>query len=168
MIRLIKRYGSRKLYDTEESRYVSLEELGSWVRQGQQVRVIDNDTDEDVTAPTLTQVILEDGKRGSSFLPSELLHELIRQGGEIVSSGVKQLNQRVDRLLQAGMERVAPIREVREETQVLRERLEQLEATLARIESQPATTTSQSATIENETASTDAMTTEDQPSRSDG
>jgi polyhydroxyalkanoate synthesis repressor PhaR len=168
VIRLIKRYGSRKLYDTEESRYVSLEELGSWVRQGQQVRVIDNDTDEDVTAPTLTQVILEDGKRGSSFLPSELLHELIRQGGEIVSSGVKQLNQRVDRLLQAGMERVAPIREVREETQVLRERLEQLEATLARIESQPAVTTSQSATIENETASTDAMTTEEQPSRSDG
>jgi len=168
VIRLIKRYGSRKLYDTEESRYVSLEELGAWVRQGQQVRVIDNDTSEDVTAPTLTQVILEDGKRGSSFLPSELLHELIRQGGEIVSSGVKQLNQRVDRLLQAGMERVAPIREVREETQVLRERLEQLEATLARIESQPAATTSQSATIENETASTDAMTTEDQPSRSDG
>jgi len=104
VIRLIKRYGSRKLYDTEESRYVSLEELGSWVRQGQQVRVIDNDTSEDVSAQTLTQVILEDGKRGSSFLPSELLHELIRQGGEIVSSGVKQLNQRVDRLLQAGME----------------------------------------------------------------
>ena len=170
MIRLIKRYGSRKLYDTEESRYVSLEELGAWVRQGQEVRVIDNDTSEDVTAQTLTQVILEDGKRGSSFLPSELLHELIRQGGEIVSSGVKQINQRVDRLLQAGVERVAPIREVREETQVLRERLEQLEATLARIEAQPAASAPapQSPPVRQNAAFPEATDSEEQSSRSDG
>ena len=40
MHRLIKRYESRKLYDTEESRYVSLEEIGDWVRHGQQVQVV--------------------------------------------------------------------------------------------------------------------------------
>ena len=39
MVRLIKRYGSRKLYDTEESRYVSLDEIGTWVRAGQEVRI---------------------------------------------------------------------------------------------------------------------------------
>ena len=47
MIRLIKRYGSRKLYDTEESRYVSLEELAAWIRSGQQIRVIDNKSSDD-------------------------------------------------------------------------------------------------------------------------
>ena len=44
MVRLIKRYESRKLYDTEESRYVSLDEIAAWIRQGQEVRVVDNAT----------------------------------------------------------------------------------------------------------------------------
>ena len=72
MIRLIKRYGSRKLYDTEESRYVSLEELANWIREGQRIRVVDKETSEDVTSQTLTQVIVEEGRRDSSFPPSEL------------------------------------------------------------------------------------------------
>ena len=77
MIRLIKRYGSRKLYDTEESRYVSLEELAGWIRAGQQIRVIDNKTTDDVTSQTLTQIISEEGRKGTALLPNELLHELI-------------------------------------------------------------------------------------------
>src|SRR3977135_700356 len=80
MIRLIKRYESRKLYDTEESRYVSLEEISGWIRQGQEVRVMDNATGGDVTSQTLTQIILDEGRRGTSSLPSELLHELVRLG----------------------------------------------------------------------------------------
>jgi len=59
MIRVVKRYGSRKLYDTEESRYVSLDEIGDWVRGGQNVKVVDNASDEEVTAQILMQVILE-------------------------------------------------------------------------------------------------------------
>lgn len=137
MIRLIKRYGSRKLYDTEESRYVSLEELGKWIRQGQEVRVVDNKTSEDVTAQTLTQVILEEGRRGISIPSTEVLHELIRRGGKLVSSGVEQLQHGVDRLLQASIDRLGPLRHVREETEVLRKRLEELEASLDRIESAP-------------------------------
>jgi len=97
MIRLIKRYGSRKLYDTEESRYVSLEELASWIRQGQQIRVVDNKSAEDVTAQTLTQIISEEGRKGRSLLPNELLHELIRAGEQAVSSGVEQLQTRMGR-----------------------------------------------------------------------
>ena len=50
MIRLIKRYESRKLYDTEESRYVSLDEISTWIRSGQEVRVVDNATNNDVTS----------------------------------------------------------------------------------------------------------------------
>ena len=88
MVRLIKRYESRKLYDTEESRYVSLEDIAAWVRGGQEVRVVDNATAEDVTAQTLTQIILDEGRRGTSFLPSELLHELVRVGERAVTTGV--------------------------------------------------------------------------------
>ena len=134
MIRLIKRYGSRKLYDTEESRYVSLDEIGAWVRQGQEIRVIDNQTSEDVTAQTLTQVILEEGRKGTSFPPSELLHELIRRGEELVSTGMGSLQSGVDRLLQASIDRLGPVKQVREETALLRRRLEELEAALSRLE----------------------------------
>src|SRR5437764_15024363 len=87
MMRLIKRYESRKLYDTEESRYVSLEEIAGWVRAGQEVRVVDNATGADVTSQTLTQIILDEGRKGTAFLPSELLPELVRMGDRAGSNG---------------------------------------------------------------------------------
>jgi polyhydroxyalkanoate synthesis repressor PhaR len=137
VVRLIKRYGSRKLYDTEESRYVSLEEIGDFIRKGQEIRVIDNKSSEDVTAQTLAQVILENSRKGLSVPTSEVLHELIRRGGDIVSTGVEQLQQGVESLLQASIDRVGPLRRVREETDVLRKRLEELERSLAQLEPEP-------------------------------
>lgn len=135
MVRLVKRYGSRKLYDTEESRYVALEEIGDWIRAGQEIRVIDNDSGEDVTAQTLSQVILEDSRRGgASAPPVESLHDLIRRGGVLVSSGVGQIQDAADRLLKASFDKLSPVREVKEETAILRRRLEQLEDALARME----------------------------------
>ena len=134
MIRLIKRYGSRKLYDTEESRYVSLEELAGWIRQGQQIRVVDNKSSDDVTAQTLTQIISEEGRRGTSLLPNELLHELIRAGEQAVSSGVEQLQTQMDRLVQASIDRIGPVRRAREEMSRLRQRLEELERSLAELD----------------------------------
>ena len=136
MIRLIKRYGSRKLYDTEESRYVSLEDIAAWVRSGQEVKVIDNATSEDVTQQTLTQIILDEGRKGTSFLPSELLHELVRMGERAVSSGVEQIQHGVDRVLKAGIDRISPVRKAREEMALLRLRLEELEGSLAALESE--------------------------------
>ena len=134
MVRLIKRYESRKLYDTEESRYVSLEDLGAWVREGQEVKVVDNATSADVTAQTLTQIILEEGRRGTSFLPSELLHELIRAGEQALSSGVEQVHQGVDRLVRASIDRLGPVRRARDEMDQLKQRLAQLESTLTQLE----------------------------------
>jgi polyhydroxyalkanoate synthesis repressor PhaR len=134
VIRQIKRYGSRKLYDTEESRYVSLEEIAAWVREGQEVRVIDNETSEDVTAQTLTQVILDEGRRGTSFPPKEILHELIRRGERLVTAGVGHIQGGMDRLIQASVDRLGPLREIRDETTVLRQRLEELESSLADLE----------------------------------
>ncbi len=134
MIRLIKRYGSRKLYDTEESRYVSLEELAGWIRLGQEIKVVDNRTSEDVTAQTLTQIISEEGRRGRSMIPNELLHELIRAGEQAVSNGVEQLQTSMDRLVRASIDRIGPVRRAREEMSRLRERLEALESSLAALE----------------------------------
>ena len=134
MIRLIKRYESRKLYDTEESRYVSLDDIAAWVRTGQEVRVVDNGSSEDVTAQTLTQIILEEGKKGTSSIPSELLHDLVRFGERAVNSGVEQLQHGVDRVLKASMDRLGPVRRAREEMSSLRERMEELESSLEALE----------------------------------
>ena len=130
MIRLIKRYGSRKLYDTEESRYVSLEEISSWIREGQEVKVVDNASGSDVTSQTLTQIILDEGRRGTSFLPSELLHELVRLGEKAMESGVEQMQ----RLVQASVDKLAPVRRAREEMSRLRGQLERLESSLSHLE----------------------------------
>ena len=138
MIRLIKRYESRKLYDTEESRYVSLEEIASWIRQGQEVRVVDNATSNDVTSQTLAQIILDEGRRGTSFIPSDLLHELVRMGEKAVTTGVEQMQHGLDRLVQASIDRLAPVRKVREEMAALRSRLEQLESSLSQLETDEA------------------------------
>jgi polyhydroxyalkanoate synthesis repressor PhaR len=134
MVRLIKRYGSRKLYDTEESRYVSLEEIAEFVRSGQTVQVLDNDTAEDVTTPTLAQVILEEGRSGQRALPSALLHELVRLGGRRLRRGVGQVQNGASSLLQSALERWTPVREAREELDVLRDRLAELEGLLGRLE----------------------------------
>ncbi len=130
MIRLIKRYESRKLYDTEESRYVSLDEIATWIRQGQEVRVVDNATNNDVTSQTLTQIILDEGRKGTSFLPSELLHDLVRIGERAVSNGMEQVQHGVDKLI----DRLGPVRRAREEMSSLRTRLEELEVSLAELE----------------------------------
>jgi polyhydroxyalkanoate synthesis repressor PhaR len=138
MIRLIKRYESRKLYDTEESRYVSLDELAEWIRNGQEVKVIDNASGGDVTAQTLTQIILDEGRRGTAPLPSELLHELVRLGQHAVHSSVEQVSSGVDRLVKASIDRLGPVRRAREEMDRLRTRLEQLETSLAALETEQA------------------------------
>lgn len=134
MVRMIKRYESRKLYDTEESRYVSLEELAEWVRAGQEIRVVDNASSEDVTAQTLTQVILELGKNGRARLSSDFLHELIRFGERALQNGVEQAREGVQRVVEASMDRLGPVRRAREEMSELKSRLAELERAIADID----------------------------------
>lgn len=136
MIRLIKRYGggSRKLYDTEESRYVSLDEIAGWVRHGQELQVVDNASGEDVTAQTLAQVIYEGEKKGISFLPTDLLHEVIRKSGAAFSQKVGELQGRVDQLVRASVDRIPPVREARDEMELLKQGLARLEQSLQALE----------------------------------
>ncbi len=136
MIRLIKRYGggSRKLYDTEESRYVSLDEIAEWIRDGQELQVVDSASGEDVTGQTLAQIIYEDHKRGVSFLPSDFLHDVIRRGGRVIADGVEQVQTRMDRLVKASVERITPVSGMQGELDLLRDRLAELEESLGELE----------------------------------
>ncbi len=134
MTRLIKRYGSRKLYDTKESRYVSLEDIAKWVREGEVISVVDNASSEDVTVQTLTQVISEEGRKGGSALPSDLLHDLIRVGGTAVTDRVKKIQTGVDTFFKKSIDRLVPVSKVREEMVSLRNRLDELEAAISTAE----------------------------------
>lgn len=78
---LIKRYPNRKLYDTEAKQYITLEGIADLIRQGEEVRVVDNASGEDLTALTLSQVIFELEKKQSGFLPRSVLAGLIQAGG---------------------------------------------------------------------------------------
>lgn len=77
---VIKRYSNRKLYDTQESRYVTLEEIEDMIRGGREVQVVDAATGEDLTSVTLTQIILESERNHRSALPAAFLHQLIKHG----------------------------------------------------------------------------------------
>ncbi|CAM2005293.1 polyhydroxyalkanoate synthesis regulator DNA-binding domain-containing protein [Acanthopleuribacter pedis] len=134
MTRLIKRYGSRKLYDTKESRYVSLEDIAKWVREGEVIQVVDNASSEDVTVQTLTQVISEEGRKGGSALPSDLLHDLIRVGGSAVTDRVKKIQTGVDTFFRNSIDRLVPVSKVREEMVSLRNRLDELETAITAAE----------------------------------
>jgi len=106
MARRIKRYTNRKLYDTESSEYVSLNDIAEMVRRGETVEVVDNTTGEDLTAQTLTQIILEEGKDGREVIPSDLLHQLLRRSGEVVDSGIDQIRSTVDDLVRSSLGRL--------------------------------------------------------------
>lgn len=75
---LIKRHGNRRLYNTDSKSYVNLEELAEIVRAGQDIRVVDSKTDEDVTKTVLIQVILEEEKNDSTVLPTDFLFQVLR------------------------------------------------------------------------------------------
>ena len=78
---LVKKYGNRRLYDTEQSRYLRLDELAERIRSGADVRVVDAKTDADLTAPTLAQIIFED-RNAARLLPVPVLLQLIRLGDD--------------------------------------------------------------------------------------
>jgi polyhydroxyalkanoate synthesis repressor PhaR len=136
MVRLIKRYGggSRKLYDTEESRYISLDEIAAWVQAGQQLRVVDSASNEDVTAQTLAQVIYEAHKAGTATLSVEFLHAAIRKGGRALSERVDRLQQNVQHLVQESVAKFPPARLARGELAALRTSLSALERSVADLE----------------------------------
>ncbi|MEM9067338.1 MAG: polyhydroxyalkanoate synthesis regulator DNA-binding domain-containing protein [Myxococcota bacterium] len=81
---IVKKYSNRRLYDTDLSRYVTLEELAGRIREGDDVRVVDAKSGEDLTQPVLAQIILE-SRGASKLLPASFLAQLIRMDDEDLS-----------------------------------------------------------------------------------
>ncbi|MBX3204628.1 MAG: polyhydroxyalkanoate synthesis regulator DNA-binding domain-containing protein [Labilithrix sp.] len=91
--RVIKRYSNRKLYDTKDSRYVTLLQIAEMVRGGEEVQIIDNNTKEDLTEVTLAQIIYEEQKQKASSsrnVPLQTLKDLIHQRTEKVLSDLRE------------------------------------------------------------------------------
>jgi len=86
--RVIKRYQNRKLYDTEASTYVTLDDIAQMIKDGEDVRVVDNKSKKDLTGLTLTQIIFEEEKKQKSILPLAVLKRIIQSGGESISEFV--------------------------------------------------------------------------------
>jgi polyhydroxyalkanoate synthesis repressor PhaR len=78
-MRIIRRYSNRKLYDTQESHYVTLTQVALLVRNGEEIKVIAKDTNNDLTAATLALIIFEEEKKGPR-LPVSGLRKIIQTG----------------------------------------------------------------------------------------
>ncbi len=88
--RIIKRYSNRKLYDTVESRYVTLPQIAELVRKGEDVRIIDNNSKEDLTSVTLAQILYEEERKQSRALPLAALKDLIHTSGEKIITTLRE------------------------------------------------------------------------------
>jgi polyhydroxyalkanoate synthesis repressor PhaR len=92
--RVVKRYANRKLYDTQRSRYVTLEQIADMIRAGEDVKIVDNNSKEDLTAITLAQIIFEEEKK-SSFLPLSALRNIIQTSGNSIQQLATSAGERV-------------------------------------------------------------------------
>ncbi|NIV98437.1 hypothetical protein GWN26_04500 [Candidatus Saccharibacteria bacterium] len=126
MSRIIKRYENRKLYDTEDRKYISLEEIAHLIRDGIDVKVIENSTEEDITTHTLTQVIFEEGKRGRNPLSTDVLHELIRWSNHVLDDGIQQVRHGLDQLVPESLQKMFG-KSGRQEINELKKRIDTLE-----------------------------------------
>jgi polyhydroxyalkanoate synthesis repressor PhaR len=108
---LIKRYANRKLYNTQTSRYITLKGIAELIEAGEDVRVVDNETGEDITSVALSQILV-DNERESRSVPKTLLSDLIQRGGDVLygalrrgvgdaSEGLEELQRNVRRFIRA-------------------------------------------------------------------
>lgn len=90
-VKIIKRYQNRKLYDTQQSCYVTLDDIAKMIRANEEVMVIDNKSKNDITAATLTQIIFESEKKASQYAPLFTLREIIQNGNGSISAYLAKL-----------------------------------------------------------------------------
>jgi polyhydroxyalkanoate synthesis repressor PhaR len=112
----IKRYPNRKFYDTEEKRYITLDDISSRIREGREVQVIDQATGEEITSVVLTQIIFEQEKKRAGFIPRSVLTGLVQAGGytasrmrkafanplELLTQFDEEIERRIEKLIEKG------------------------------------------------------------------
>ena len=87
---LIKRYASRRLYNTETSDYVTLEDIAGFIRAGREVQIIDLKSGDDLTRQYLLQIVAEHESKGDTVLPTNVLTDLVRSYTSNIQSVVPQ------------------------------------------------------------------------------
>jgi polyhydroxyalkanoate synthesis repressor PhaR len=103
---LIKRYASRRLYNTETSDYVTLEDVASFIREGREVQIVDLKSGDDLTRQYLLQIIAEHESRGESVLPVDVLTDLVRSYTTQASSVVPQFLAASFEMLRGGQSKL--------------------------------------------------------------
>ena len=145
MARIIKRYSNRKLYDTEDKRYITLEQIQQLVKDGQDIKVVENQTGEDLTTVTLSQILLEQEKRKEGKLPKSFFMDLVQRSSSTVVDFMRKnvlqyfdssmlseetLTENVDQLVKSGeipQEDAKQLKdEIKTRTQTFTQRLDEL------------------------------------------
>lgn len=144
-MRTIKRYSNRKLYDTEDKRYITLEQIAELVREGQDIKVIENQTGQDLTTVTLSQILLEQEKRKQGNIPKSFFMNLIQRSSTSVVDfwrknvlthfdssllSEENIDENVDKLVESGEIQESEGKELKDEiktrTQTFRQRLDEM------------------------------------------
>ena len=138
-IKVIKRYQNRKLYDTSDSCYVTLEDIGEMIKLGDEVQIIDNTTKEDLTAVTLAQIIFEEQKKKTNVQPLATFREIIQGSGEalkdLVTIGAREIGhvkEFVDGKVRPAVSSLQEIPCVKDEIESLKKRILALERKLSK------------------------------------
>ncbi len=103
---LIKRYASRRLYNTETSDYVTLDDIAGFIRSGREVQIVDLKSGDDLTRQYLLQIIAEHESRGENVLPVNVLNDLVRAYTTQATSMVPQFLQTSFDMLRESQEKV--------------------------------------------------------------
>jgi polyhydroxyalkanoate synthesis repressor PhaR len=103
---LVKRYASRRLYNTETSDYVTLEDIAAVIREGREVQIVDLKTGDDLTRQYLLQIIAEHESRGETILPVDVLTDLVRSYTSQAQSVVPQFLAMSFQMLREGQEKM--------------------------------------------------------------
>ncbi|WP_299354548.1 polyhydroxyalkanoate synthesis repressor PhaR [uncultured Shimia sp.] len=103
---LIKRYASRRLYNTETSDYVTLDDIAGFIRDGREVQIVDLKTGDDLTRQYLLQIIAEHESRGENMLPVNVLNDLVRSYTNQAQSMMPQFLQASFDMFRDGQEKM--------------------------------------------------------------
>ncbi|NOQ41063.1 MAG: hypothetical protein GQ563_00985 [Desulfuromusa sp.] len=138
---VIKKYPSRRLYDTHNKRFITIKQLGKMVREGQNVSIFDKDSGNDITKAVLTQVIMEEEKANRDILPADLLHQLIRGSGSMYKDAIEDFLNKGAKTIQKAKHDVESSlfglnrrKSSKPESKSSTDELEQIKARLAEVE----------------------------------
>jgi polyhydroxyalkanoate synthesis repressor PhaR len=134
---LIKKYENRRLYDTTNSRYINLEEIAEFIKEGRDVKVVDAASGRDITRVVLTQIIMDDAKGPDSAFPLDILRQMVIASGRATQESAFEYMKAMSDMYRNAYRTAPRKRETRgSEVDELKRRVEELEATISNLGSE--------------------------------